>query len=52
MLYKILGLILTALGIVIIKFFPDSYQHGGMTSSGLLISAILLLSGVSLIIFG
>jgi len=54
MLYKILGLILVVLGVVILKYFPDvsSYQHSGMTMSGILIAVVLILVGIGLIIFG
>jgi hypothetical protein len=54
MIYKILGLVLAVLGFAVLKYFPDisSYQHGGMTLSGLLIGALLILAGIGLMIFG
>ena len=54
LLYNILGLILIVLGLAILKFFPDvtTYQHGGMTMSGILIGVVFILVGIGLIIFG
>jgi len=54
MFYRILGLILIALGFVILKYFPDisSYQHKGMTLSGILIGVLFILIGIGLLIFG
>jgi len=51
MLYKVLGLILAVIGLMILKFFPDSY-NGDFASSGMLISGIMLVSGIALLIFG
>jgi hypothetical protein len=54
MIYKLFGLLLLALGLAILKYFPDvdTYQHGGMTLSGILIGIVLILVGVVLLIFG
>ena len=54
MIYKLLGLVLLALGFAIVKYFPDvdSYQHGGMTLSGILVGIVLILVGAILLIFG
>ena len=54
MSYKILGLILAILGFAILKYFPDtkSYQHLGMTMSGILIGVLFILIGIGLLIFG
>jgi len=51
MLYKVLGLILAVIGLMILKFFPDNY-NSDFNSSGMLISGILLVSGIALLIFG
>jgi len=54
MIYKIIGLILAALGFVILKYFPDitNYQQKGMTLSGILIAILFILVGIGLLIFG
>jgi hypothetical protein len=54
MIYKILGLFLLLIGAAILKYFPDvtTYQHEGMTMSGILIGVIFLLAGILLMIFG
>jgi len=54
MIYKILGLILVIMGVAILKYFPDvtTYQHGGMTLSGILVGIVLILGGIALLIFG
>lgn len=54
MIYKIVGLILAIFGFAIIKFFPDtaSYQHSGMTITGILIGVLFILIGIGLVIFG
>jgi len=54
MIYKIAGLILAVLGFAILKYFPDttSYQHSGMTISGVLIGILFILIGIGLLIFG
>lgn len=54
MLYKIIGLILAVLGFAILKYFPDitTYQHKGMTMSGIFIGILFILVGIGLLIFG
>jgi len=54
MVNKIIGLILTIIGFLILKYFPDisSYQKEGMTLSGILIGVIIILIGIGLLIFG
>jgi hypothetical protein len=54
MFYKILGLIMAVLGFIILKYFPDvtTYQHKGMTMSGILIGILFILVGIGLLIFG
>ena len=54
MSYKILGLILAVIGFLILKYFPDikTYQHEGMTMTGILIGVLFILVGIGLLIFG
>ena len=54
MFYKVLGLVSVVIGLLIIKYFPDitSYQHEGMTLSGIFIGVVLILVGAGLLIFG
>ena len=54
MFYKILGLILMVLGLVILKYFPDvtNYQSKGFTLTGILIAVVFILVGIGLLIFG
>jgi len=54
MIYKIIGLILLAIGFLILKYFPDisSYQKNEMTLSGILIGILFALIGIGLLIFG
>jgi hypothetical protein len=49
-----MGLLLTVIGLLMIKFFPDmsDYQPAKMTMSGILIGAILTLIGLVMIIVG
>jgi hypothetical protein len=49
-----LGLLLTVIGLLMLKFFPDmsDYQPAKMTMSGILIGVILILVGLVMIILG
>lgn len=51
---KWFGIILIAIGILIIIYFPQigEYQSKGFTRAGLLIGVILIISGAILLIFG
>jgi hypothetical protein len=54
LLYNVFGLILTVVGFLILKYFPDTtnYQNKGFTLAGILIAIIFILVGIGLIFFG
>lgn len=50
---KLLGIVLTVFGFLILKKFPDiSYQRPQLLTTGLFIGAIMLVIGIALLIFG
>lgn len=52
--YKILGIVLSIVGFLILKFFPDTttYQTHSFTMTGIFIGVLFILAGAGLIIFG
>lgn len=54
MLMKIIGLLLAAIGFLIIKEFPDiqKYQRKEMTRAGIFFGLALLFIGIIIVIFG
>jgi hypothetical protein len=51
---KLLGLLLMALGVLIIRYFPDitEYQRPEFLRAGLFLGAVLFVAGLALLIFG
>jgi hypothetical protein len=49
-----IGLLLTVIGLLMIKFFPDisDYQNAKMTSTGILIAVILIIVGFGMMFLG
>ncbi len=48
--FKVLGLVLIALGFLILKDFPDPMQRERVTRAGLLIGALISLAGLIMVV--
>ncbi len=48
--FKVLGLALMVLGILILKDFPDPMQRERITRAGLLIGALISLAGLIMVV--
>lgn len=49
-----IGLLLTVIGLLMLKFFPDigDYQNAKMTMSGILIGVLLIIIGLGMTFLG
>jgi len=52
MILKIIGLILMAIGLLILGYFPTKeYQRSAMTSTGIWFSVLVFLIGIIIVVF-